>query len=153
VETVVASTGVDRSSLRLEITEGVLMDDTGDSSDTLNKLRAQGIKLVLDDFGTGYSALGYLARFPIDVLKIDRSFVAGIDRKTDNYGIVQAVIEMAKALRLDVVAEGVETLSQADLLSDLGCKYAQGFYFARPATAKQISRLLSQNHLQLPLSS
>jgi diguanylate cyclase (GGDEF)-like protein/PAS domain S-box-containing protein len=150
VEDIVNSTGVHRGSLKLEITESVLMDDTGDTSETMNTLRAQGVRLVLDDFGTGYSALGYLARFPIDALKIDRSFIAGINRKTDQYGIVQAVIEMAKALGLDVVAEGVETETQADLLHDLGCKYAQGFYFARPAPAEHISRLLSHDPSPLP---
>jgi EAL domain-containing protein (putative c-di-GMP-specific phosphodiesterase class I) len=97
---------------------------------------------VIDDFGTGYSALGYLDRFPIHGLKVDRSFVAGLGDDAKRSAIVQAVIDMAGALDIEVVGEGVETGTQAGLLLGLGCKYAQGFHFARPLPAEQIEKIL-----------
>jgi EAL domain-containing protein (putative c-di-GMP-specific phosphodiesterase class I) len=143
VQKAVRGTGLLPGSLRLEITESVLVKWAEGLTETLCNLRAQGIQLVLDDFGTGYSALGYLNRFPIDALKIDRSFVAGIGSDREHSAIVQAVIDMAGALGISVIAEGVETQLHADTLYEMGCRYAQGFHFARPAPSEEIGVLLT----------
>jgi diguanylate cyclase (GGDEF)-like protein/PAS domain S-box-containing protein len=124
--------GLDPSQLWLEITESVLIEDSGPASTTLKELAEMGCPLVLDDFGTGYSSLGYLRRFPLAALKLDRSFVAGLGRDPDLSAIVAAVAGMARALRLDMVAEGVETHDQAMALLGLACPLAQGFHYARP---------------------
>jgi diguanylate cyclase len=152
VEEAVRATGLQPGSLRLEITENVLVNWAEGLTETLCNLRAQGVQLVLDDFGTGYSALGYLNRFPIDALKIDRSFVAGIGSDREPSAIVQAVIDMASALGIDAVAEGVETSLQADTLYRMGCRYAQGFHFARPAPAEAIGVLLTRKPSPIPLT-
>lgn len=151
VEQVLCETGLDASLLKLELTESVLLEEVDGLHETLDNVNAQGVQLALDDFGTGYSALGYLHRFPIQTLKIDRSFVAGIGVDAKRSAIVQAVIDMARALDIEVVAEGVETAKQARLLFDLGCAYAQGFYFARPAPVEQVGALLGPD--VLPLAS
>jgi len=137
------STGLEPASLALEITESVLMKETGASLNTLLALKELGVSLVLDDFGTGYSSLSYLHRFPIDQLKLDRSFVAGLDRNDGDPSIVAAVLSMAQALGIDVVAEGVETAEQATKLSALGCELVQGYYFGYPTPAKEAGRLLT----------
>jgi diguanylate cyclase (GGDEF)-like protein/PAS domain S-box-containing protein len=150
VDDAMRSTGLDPGTIKLELTESVLMEDVDGLDQTLSNLNAQGVQLVLDDFGTGYSALGYLHRFPIEALKIDRSFVAGIGRDARRSAIVQAVIDMARALDIEVVAEGVETAAQARLLFDLGCRYAQGYYFARPAPADEVVEMLDKGALPVP---
>ena len=135
VETVCAAleeSGLDPSLLSLEMTETVLIDDSEDVREALERLAALGVRLELDDFGTGYSSLAYVKRFPIDLLKIDRSFVDGLGRESGDSAIVEAVISMARALGIGVVAEGVETEEQAALLRELGCPLAQGFLFSRP---------------------
>jgi diguanylate cyclase (GGDEF)-like protein/PAS domain S-box-containing protein len=143
VAEVLSDKGSDPGLLRLELTESVLLEETPGLYETLSNLETQGIHLLLDDFGTGYSALGYLDRFPIHGLKVDRSFVAGLGDDAKRSAIVQAVIDMAGALDIEVVGEGVETGTQAGLLLDLGCKYAQGFHFARPLPAKEIEGILT----------
>jgi diguanylate cyclase (GGDEF)-like protein/PAS domain S-box-containing protein len=148
VEEVLHETGADARMLRLELTESVLLEESESLHVTLRNLGAQGVPLVLDDFGTGYSALGYLHRFPIQGLKIDRSFVDGIESDRKRTAIAQAVIDIARALDIEVVGEGVESAEQANLLHQLGCNYAQGFHFARPAPAAQITRLLSRGARQ-----
>jgi diguanylate cyclase (GGDEF)-like protein/PAS domain S-box-containing protein len=143
VEEILLETGADARMLRLELTESVLLEESESLHVTLDNLGAQGVALVLDDFGTGYSALGYLHRFPIQGLKIDRSFVDGIESDRKRTAIAQAVIDIARALDIEVVGEGVESPAQASLLHQLGCNYAQGFHFARPAPAAQITSLLA----------
>lgn len=132
----------DPCRLELEITETIIMESAEQSIDTLNALHGLGIRLVVDDFGTGYSSLAYLKRFPISTLKIDRSFVSGIPADTDDTAIVSAVIALAHNLKLDVVAEGVEDLAQADFLRDRGSDYLQGFHFSKPLPAEDFASLL-----------
>ena len=144
VAEVLSDKGSDPALLRLELTESVLLEETPGLYETLSNLETQGIRLLIDDFGTGYSALGYLDRFPIHGLKVDRSFVAGLGDDAKRSAIVQAVIDMAGALDIEVVGEGVETGTQAGLLLDLGCKYAQGFHFARPLPAKEVEDILKR---------
>jgi EAL domain-containing protein (putative c-di-GMP-specific phosphodiesterase class I) len=119
-------------ALELEITESVLLDDHVQVAEELHSLRSLGVKLSLDDFGTGYSSLSYLKRFRFDVLKIDRSFIAGLPDNADDVSLVKAILAMAKGLDLKVVAEGVETQEQLRFVRARGCDFAQGYYFARP---------------------
>jgi EAL domain-containing protein (putative c-di-GMP-specific phosphodiesterase class I) len=126
-----AQTGCRPSWLELEITESLLLGDR-DVVDCLDELSALGVTIAIDDFGTGYSALGYLHRFPIHTLKIDRSFMQGIEHDKRKSGIVRAIISIASALDMRLVAEGVETLRQVNILDGYGCHAAQGYYFGRP---------------------
>ncbi|AUH52880.1 diguanylate cyclase [Chromobacterium sp. ATCC 53434] len=121
--------------LHLEITESALIDQPDTAATTMQALHGLGVRLALDDFGTGYSALSYLHRYRFDVLKIDQSFVFDLDRKEESAAIVRAILALARALDLDVVAEGVETASQLAMLREMGCAKLQGFYFAAPAPA------------------
>jgi EAL domain-containing protein (putative c-di-GMP-specific phosphodiesterase class I) len=109
----------------------------------LQEIKALGILLAIDDFGTGYSSLSYLHRFPLDTLKIDRSFISGADQAGDEMEIAKTIMPMASNLRLDVIAEGVETIEQVDLLKKLRCKYAQGYFFSKPLAAEEVAELLS----------
>jgi diguanylate cyclase (GGDEF)-like protein len=129
-------------ALKLEITESTVMGDPSAAIEMLRQIKALGIRLAIDDFGTGYSSLSYLHRFPLDTLKIDRSFISGT---ADDGGleIARTILPMAMNLRLDVVAEGVETLEQVALLKKLHCRYGQGFYFSKPLTAEGTSELLA----------
>jgi EAL domain-containing protein (putative c-di-GMP-specific phosphodiesterase class I) len=143
VAAIFRETGVDPSQVRLEITEGVTMGEPERAVRVLTALRELGVKLSLDDFGTGYSSLSYLHRFPLDILKIDRSFVARIDR--DGLQIVQAILSLAQNLGMQVVAEGAETAEQVETLRSLGCRYAQGYYFSKPVDANEIEGLLQRS--------
>jgi EAL domain-containing protein (putative c-di-GMP-specific phosphodiesterase class I) len=134
---------MDPAHLRLELTESSLMEDPEAALTTMNALRDLGVQLVLDDFGTGYSSLAYVQRFPIAVLKIDRSFVANLGEESPGSAIVAAVVNMAKGLRIDVVGEGVETETQAAALKALGCQYAQGYLYGRPMPADDLRPLLA----------
>lgn len=127
--------GLPASALEMEITEGLLMRDTAAVMPMLDALTALGIRISIDDFGTGYSSLSYLQRFPIDNLKVDRSFVSGIPRHRDSVVISRAVVAMAASLDMTVTAEGVETLEQAEFLQAAGCDKLQGFLFGPPMTA------------------
>jgi diguanylate cyclase (GGDEF)-like protein len=129
-------------SLHLEITESALMEDTASNRATLLRIKALGVTLVLDDFGTGYSSLAHLRRFPIDTLKIDRSFVEGLDGSDTDSTIVAAIINMSRGLRVKVIAEGIETAAQSARLRELGCEFGQGYYYARPLSADDITALL-----------
>jgi diguanylate cyclase (GGDEF)-like protein len=142
VSAALAESGLEPQSLSLEITETTLMTDTDAAAATLRAIRALGVHLALDDFGTGYSSLTYLRRFPVEALKIDRSFVAGIGRDREDEAIVAMVLHLAQALGLRVVAEGVETADQLDKLRRLGCPLMQGFYFGRPMPAEQVRDFL-----------
>ncbi|HUO62319.1 MAG TPA: EAL domain-containing protein [Terriglobales bacterium] len=138
-----ATSGLEAGSLKLEITESVVMQDAPATLAKLRELKALGIKLAIDDFGTGYSSLGYLKRFPVDTLKIDRSFVKGISHEGGDGAIVRAVVTVAKSLNMDVTAEGIETDQQRVELKMLGCDQGQGFLFARPATPEHLKPLLA----------
>ena len=137
---ILAETGLPARLLELEITEGVLMENIHANLDLLHRFQAAGIHLSIDDFGTGYSSMAYLKRFPIDQLKIDRSFVH--DVPGDGEAIATAIISMAHSLDLTVVAEGVETADQLAFLRNAGCDIMQGFYFARPMPAEELTELL-----------
>ncbi|UTW13398.1 putative bifunctional diguanylate cyclase/phosphodiesterase [Marinobacterium rhizophilum] len=128
--------------LEVEITESVLMQDTAASLKTLQELRACGVSISLDDFGTGYSSLSYLKRFPVDALKIDRSFVSDIPQDEDDVAINSAIIAMAAKLNISVIAEGVETLEQLEFLRNEGCGLVQGYYLQRPASAQDLASIL-----------
>jgi EAL domain-containing protein (putative c-di-GMP-specific phosphodiesterase class I) len=119
------------------------MHDTTAVCARLLELRALGARIALDDFGTGYSSLSYLRNFPIDVLKVDKSFVADIARGTDDANVARAIIEMGKTLKLEIVAEGIEDRDQAAELVRLRCRLGQGFHFARPMPADELARYLS----------
>jgi diguanylate cyclase (GGDEF)-like protein len=145
VETVteaLEATGLDPSVLCLEVTESVLIEDPDSSSETLARLKALGVQIAVDDFGTGYSSLEHLRRFPIDCVKIDRSFVRGLPESSEDVAIVGAVIELGHALNLSVVAEGVETSDQLGNLQTAGCDTAQGFLFSRPEHPDVIDALI-----------
>ena len=135
---------VEPSCLSLEITETVMVRDAEGLSEVLKALKALGVRLVLDDFGTGYSSLSYLTRLPLDVLKVDRSFVDGLGSEPRDTAITETIIAMSRALSLDVVAEGVETSKHVSELSRLGCGLAQGFHFSRAVPAKEITRALER---------
>jgi diguanylate cyclase (GGDEF)-like protein/PAS domain S-box-containing protein len=137
--------GLDPDALTLEITESVLMDDTDSALEALLGLKALGVGLSIDDFGTGYSSLSYLKRFPIDTLKVDRTFVAGLGSDDDDRAIVAGVLAMAEGLRVGVVAEGVETAEQLRTLRGLGCPYAQGYHFERPLAATDFEAVLHRD--------
>ena len=149
-----ASSGLPAGVLTIEITENLLLGDAVLAGTRLAQLRALGIQLAVDDFGTGYSSLAYLRRYPVDVLKIDRTFVDPLTDGPRQAALVRSIIDLATALDVDTVAEGVERPEQASALSTLGCHVAQGFYFARPQPAPAISRLLEVGdlgvHEQLP---
>jgi EAL domain-containing protein (putative c-di-GMP-specific phosphodiesterase class I) len=130
--------GVDPGSLSLEITESVLMGDGAASGSVLAELKALGLRLYVDDFGTGYSSLTYLQRFPVDGVKVDRSFVQGLGTRADADAIVRAVIGLAHGLGLIAVAEGVETQEQLERLVDLRCDVAQGYHLGRPSAAELV---------------
>jgi EAL domain-containing protein (putative c-di-GMP-specific phosphodiesterase class I) len=144
VSDIVRASGLTPGSLTLEITESVLIEEADAPMTVLSELRGRDLRLVLDDFGTGFSSLSYLQRFPLDGLKIDRSFVAALDDELDGSAIVDAVTRMASGLDLHLVAEGVETETQAARLTELGCPYAQGYLFARPMPAEQVSEYLHE---------
>ena len=144
VNAILADTGFDPGCLELELTETFLMQDSKSTANVLQELKKLGVKLALDDFGTGYSSLSYMKRFPIDTLKIDRSFVRDLTTDADDASIVSAVINMGKSLHLGVVAEGVETRDQLNFLREHDCPEAQGYYFSHPMVAASFALLLSQ---------
>jgi len=146
------SSGVNPGQMELEITEGAVMDEADGSTAQLHALRALGLHLAIDDFGTGYSSLAYLRRFPINRLKIDRSFITDLMRRSEDAAIVQALIQLSHSLGLTVVAEGVEDLSQEACLRDWGCDLLQGYVYARPVPAAQASEMLRQAQTSLVVS-
>ena len=144
VRAILATTGLAPSQLELEITESVLVDEAEGAGSILQELAELGVRLAIDDFGTGYSSLSYLRRFPINTLKIDRSFVAEMESGDDALAIVRSVISLANDLDLAVVAEGVESIGQLTLLAGVGCSRAQGFLFSRPLPAADLAKWLEQ---------
>ena len=130
VASVVAVSGIPAALLELELTESILVHDADEALQRLHALARLGVRMSIDDFGTGYSSLAYLKRFPIDKLKIDRSFITGLPQDDSDAGIVHAILQMARALGMKVIAEGVETEAQRQFLRDAGCDEFQGFLFA-----------------------
>ncbi|HCW91793.1 MAG TPA: hypothetical protein DHU56_17350, partial [Marinobacter sp.] len=140
-------TGLNREHLELELTESMLMEDVDAAIATMRWLKDYGVSIALDDFGTGYSGLSYLKRFPIDTLKIDQSFVREINSDPASAAIADAIIAMAHHLGLDVITEGVETPEQRQLLREIGCRLMQGYLFARPVPAEDLTKLLRAGDL------
>ena len=134
--------GLSGQSMVIEITEGLLMNVETNVTDKLLAFRDAGVQVSLDDFGTGYSSLSYLKKFDIDYLKIDKSFVANLDSDENNLTLCESIIVMAHKLGLRVVAEGVETTAQRDLLAHAGCDYAQGFLFSGPLAVEDFENFL-----------
>ena len=134
--------GIHASQLQIEATESMLMEHAGMTLKTLTDLHRLGIKLAIDDFGTGYSSLSYLRRFPVDQLKIDRSFVTEMANNPDDAAITAAIISLGRNMKREIVAEGVETVAQARLLLAQGCHVMQGFLFSRPVPAAEMAELL-----------
>jgi diguanylate cyclase (GGDEF)-like protein/PAS domain S-box-containing protein len=151
VQQILQQTGLNGQHLKLELTESVLMGHGDAAATTLAQLKELGIHLAIDDFGTGYSSLSYLHRFPIDTLKVDRSFIQRVDTDGEQLAIVRTIITLAWNLGMEVVAEGVETLKQLAQLRSLRCEYAQGYLFSRPQDAAAIEALLSQSSEQRQL--
>jgi EAL domain-containing protein (putative c-di-GMP-specific phosphodiesterase class I) len=133
------------------MTESSLIPNVSTALQVLGSLRRLGVSLLMDDFGTGYSSLNHLHSFPFDVLKIDRSFVGRITESEQSLQIVRTIIELARVLGMDVVAEGIETVEQYQVLLQLGCRFGQGFLFARPMTAEAVAELLALPERILPI--
>ena len=142
VRAILSETGFKARYLDLELTEGVLMEDAESTASVLQELKMMGVQLAVDDFGTGYSSLSYLRQFPIDVLKIDKSFVQRITSDPDGSSIVSAIIDMGKNLKQCVIAEGIETEQQRAFLQAHHCAEGQGYLFSRPLAAAQFEHLL-----------
>jgi diguanylate cyclase (GGDEF)-like protein len=142
---VLQESGVEPSRVMLEITESLAMRDAAAAADILADLKQLGLRLAIDDFGTGYSSLSYLHSFPIDVLKIDRSFISRLRSERQDVAIVQAVIALARGLQMEVTAEGIETNEQLVQLEQLGCDNGQGYYFGRPTPAESVTLMLSEH--------
>lgn len=145
IKTVIMETGITPACLKLELTESALMENAEIATEMLKQIKETGVQISVDDFGTGYSSLSYLHRFPIDTLKVDRSFVSTMEEGAENGEIVRTVIALAKALNLNVVAEGIETIHQFHQLRILGCEYGQGYLFSRPLPAAEAAKLLGEN--------
>ena len=146
VRQALAETGLDPQSLTLELTESTLMANPESASDTLRSLKELGVGLEIDDFGTGYSSLSYLNRLPFDTLKIDRSFVKELAASGESSEIIRTILELARSMNMEVVAEGVETHEQLQLLCELGSTYAQGFYFSKPLGPEATLVSMQQHH-------
>jgi EAL domain-containing protein (putative c-di-GMP-specific phosphodiesterase class I) len=145
VERILTETRTEPESLCLEITESVVVKDAESAGATLRALKGLGVKLSIDEFGTGHSSLGSLKRIPLDMLKVDRSFVSGLGTDAEDAAIVTAIINLAHSLGLATVADGVESKEQVDELRTLGCDVGQGFYFARPRPSDAIAALLGSH--------
>jgi EAL domain-containing protein (putative c-di-GMP-specific phosphodiesterase class I) len=139
---VLEKTGLAPGSWMLEITESMIMADAEEKVDVLGRLKDLGVRIAVDDFGTGYSNLAYLKRFPVDMLKVDKSFIDGLGESAEDEAIVEAVINLAHALGMRAVAEGIETTKQLERLQALGCELGQGYLFSEPLPAHEASILL-----------
>ncbi|MET3808419.1 diguanylate cyclase (GGDEF)-like protein [Nakamurella sp. UYEF19] len=153
VSDVIDATQTDPRTLTLEITESAFLADETRALTVLTELRRLGVKVALDDFGTGYAALNYLQKYPVDILKVDRSFVADLGAQPAAGVIIGAIVQLARGLGMTVIAEGVETAAQRQLVADLGCTFSQGFYFAKAMPAQAITTMLSRGHTRLPRPS
>jgi EAL domain-containing protein (putative c-di-GMP-specific phosphodiesterase class I) len=139
---ILKQTGLPPAQLELEITESVLMQNVDETVALLESIKVLGVRLALDDFGTGYSSLSYLRRFPIDVLKIDQSFVRGMSANSQDAQLISAIIGMGKSLDLNIIAEGVETVEQLNFLKNQHCEEGQGYLFSKAVSSKDFSQLL-----------
>jgi Amt family ammonium transporter len=144
VAEVLGETGADPSRIVLEVTESVMMQDVDATIPVLKRLKSLGVRLAIDDFGTGYSSLSYLTLYPFDILKIDKSFIDGIDRPGNQLELTRAIIELAKVLGLEIVAEGIEREEQALQLRNLNCDVVQGFLFSRSLPAEAIAEMIDR---------
>ncbi len=149
IKEVIQETGIEPSTLILEITESMIMENAEAVAPLFQQLKEINVKLYIDDFGTGYSSLSYLHQFPVDVLKIDRSFVSRLGFNGDNMKIVRAIATLAHSLNMDIIAEGVETGEQIEQLRSLHCKYMQGYFFSRPVDCRETERLLRRRQFSL----
>nr|WP_162888723.1 EAL domain-containing protein [Dechloromonas sp. HYN0024] len=138
VKAVLAETGLPPQRLELEITESTVMQGVDAAIETLAELKSMGVRLAIDDFGTGYSSLAYLRRFPLDRLKIDRSFLADVETDVDAAALVTSIVMLGRSLGLQLVAEGVENFAQAEFLRTLECERVQGFHFYQPVSAEEV---------------
>jgi EAL domain-containing protein (putative c-di-GMP-specific phosphodiesterase class I) len=139
---IINKSGADPATVKLEITETLMMEDPDHAADALNKLKALGVMIAIDDFGTGYSSLSYLHQFPLDTLKIDRAFVINMNKSKSSNRIVRSIANLALSLEMDIVAEGIEEKTQMDDLRGLGCQYGQGYIMAKPMPADDIIELM-----------
>jgi len=144
---------IDPSILTIEITESVLIHDTDAAIEKLTRLKDFGVRIAVDDFGTGYSSLGYLKRFPIDILKIDKSFIDGVGNSSEEAAIAHAIIKLGGSLGLEVVAEGIEEPEQVDALQSLRCERGQGFFFSKPVDAERMGEILSAGRFPLQVGA
>jgi EAL domain-containing protein (putative c-di-GMP-specific phosphodiesterase class I) len=150
IETILQETHLPPESLELEITESLAMQDARSTAETMGHLKELGIQLAIDDFGTGYSSLAYLKRFPIDILKIDKSFVRDVTIDEDDAAIVRAILALARSLKLSAHAEGIETKEQSQLLLREGCQRVQGFLYDKPISVAEMSQRLRDAASQYP---
>jgi PAS domain S-box-containing protein len=146
VDNVLRKTGLSPRQLKLEVTEAVVMENIDTATETLGHLRDLGVQLAIDDFGTGSSSLSHLHRFPIETLKIDRSFVRRMSNNLENVEIIRTIVVLAQGLGMDVVAEGVETNEQLKVLRDLECEYGQGYYFSRPSSPADVEKIIVETN-------
>jgi diguanylate cyclase (GGDEF)-like protein/PAS domain S-box-containing protein len=145
VEEIITYAGINPSHLTFEITERMIVEDNLVATKVISRLRDLGVRVHLDDFGTGYSALSYLQRYPIDILKIDRAFIGKIEENGETVEIIKAILNLARDLNMSVIAEGIETEYQFDLLKELNCHFGQGYYFAKPMTPEAAEGMLADN--------
>ena len=148
VQQALRTSGLAPSRLTLEITESVLLENADDAIAMMRRLRELGVRLAIDDFGTGYSSLSYLRDLPVDVLKIDRAFIAVMDQESDAPEVVRSIIHLAGTLGMTTVAEGIERPEQVARLRSLGAEFGQGFLFARPLTEDQLADYLTTGQAQ-----
>jgi EAL domain-containing protein (putative c-di-GMP-specific phosphodiesterase class I) len=147
VAEVLASTGLPAGALTLELTETTLMRDPEGGLEHLGRLKRLGVKLAVDDFGTGYSSLSYLRRFPVDEVKIDRAFIAGVAQRSEDFAVARAVIELGRTLRLQTVAEGIEDADQLEALRELGCDLGQGYHLSAPMEPELVPTYLARQRV------
>jgi EAL domain-containing protein (putative c-di-GMP-specific phosphodiesterase class I) len=148
VRDALAAAGVTADRLVLEITESFLADESEAPRTCLQRLRALGVRLAVDDFGTGYSALSYLQRFPIDMLKIDRSFIEQARPASPSVNLVRSIVQLGQSLHLDIVAEGIEDAEQAQTLVAMGVRAGQGFHFAKPLEDERLTAMLARGDVR-----
>jgi diguanylate cyclase (GGDEF)-like protein len=145
IDQILEETQLNPQNLKLEITESVLMNNTQSVKGIMQQLRQRKIQLCIDDFGTGYSSLSYLYNFPVDTLKIDRSFIRYLDEKTESLGLIPAIMKIAQTLKMSVIAEGIETSEQLAQLKSLNCEFGQGYLFSKPVDPKKATNLIASN--------
>ena len=143
IQDTIKETGVKESNIHLEITERLLMNQPAKAKETLDLCREKGMGISIDDFGTGYSSLSYLHAFPINTLKIDQTFVRDMHKKENSKALVKSIISLGKNLNMDIIAEGVETIDEGKILKQMGCDYAQGYYFAKPMSEANVIECVS----------